>query len=119
MTAALSLSALVIAFVSVTGFLIGPLFAGKFWLPALIAGLAGLPCALAAVRMAARPSWSAAWVHGSGMVALVAVAIDAAHYYVALDFPGNYYGWGLIGPYCACLTLVAHASWRRGAAAKS
>ena len=52
---------------------------------------------------------------GRGLHALqdaAATALDAAHYYWKLDIPGNYYGWGQIGPFCASLLLVARAARR-------
>ncbi|MBK7365403.1 MAG: hypothetical protein IPI97_10550 [Nitrosomonas sp.] len=99
-----------ILLVSFSGFLFGQLFFGQFSISASIAGIAGLICAFAGFGVTggaikARPI--ALW---SGLLALIGVALDAADYYLNYAIPGNYYAWGLIGPYCGAALFVAYVS---------
>lgn len=113
MPAALSISAVLIGFVAASGFLFGQLFFGHFSFPASLAGVAGLACSFGAFNMAGRPAWAPAWVAWAGIAALAGVAMDAAHYYLYLAIPGNYYAWALIGPFAACTAFVAFVARRR------
>ncbi len=112
MTFALVAAAACIAFVAGVGLLFGQLFAGHFSVTATVAGVAGLGAAVSALGLTADARWAprAGWL--SSLVAFVAALLDAAHYYWKLDIPGNYYGWGQMGPFCASLLFVAFAARR-------
>ncbi len=113
MKAALTVSALLLAFVASSGFIFGQAFFGLFSVPASIAGLGGLLTACGAFGLAWGASWAPRPALWSGIATVVGVVLDAAHYYLYAAIPGNYYAWAMIGPFAACAAFVAVVAARR------
>lgn len=117
MPAALILSALLTGFVAISGFLFGQLFVGHFSVIACVVGFAGLASAVGAIRLAGGSGPGPRWVKWACLAAVLGVIADAADYYLHLAIPGNYYAWGLIGPYALCLCFIGVTAHRRSAQA--
>lgn len=113
MSTALTVSALYAGFVAISGFLFGQLFVGHFSIVASVVGVAGITAAAGALMLANRSGHTPPWVQWSSLVALIGVIADAANYYLYLAIPGNYYAWGLIGPFAACLGFIGLTARRR------
>ncbi|HMV12595.1 MAG TPA: hypothetical protein PKD88_01320 [Nitrosomonas sp.] len=99
-----------ILLIAPTGFLMGQLFFGHFSIAASLAGSAGLICAFAGFGVIGGAIKARSIAFWSGLFALIGVAFDAADYYLNYAIPGNYYAWGLIGPYCCAIIFVAYVS---------
>ncbi len=114
MSAALSISRALVAFVAASGFLFGQLFFGTFELHATIAGVAGLLAVLLGLVPARAGKGPAALAALCCLAALAAAGVDVADYY--RDYnpnSGSYYPWILVAPFCiGLLVLLFHAIGR-------
>lgn len=99
-----------ILLIAPTGFLMGQLFFGHFSIAASLAGTAGLICAFAGFSVTGGAIKARSIAFWSSLFALMGVALDAADYYINYAIPGNYYAWGIMGPYCCAVIFVAYVS---------
>lgn len=110
MTAILSISRAVVAFVAAAGFLFGQLFSGTFTLGASLAGFMGIAACALSLLSEGKPLLSG-FLLVCCAASVAGVGLDVWRYYTELDSPGNYYAWFLVGPYLVALAVIAQAAW--------
>lgn len=85
----------------------GQLFAGRLLPTACAMALSGGAAAVLGLGLVGGKAHWARPAMIAGALGVLSVAADAAYYYKHLAIPGNYYGWGLFGPFAAALAVVA------------
>jgi len=107
MDALLLISRGYVVVMAAVGFLFGQIFFATFTFGGTLAGVFGVIAGL--LGCIKGNALRNRLVIFACTAATVGVGLDAYHYYKYLDIPGNYYAWVLIGPFVACLALIAMA----------
>lgn len=89
---------------------------GALWIghltPGIVAGLCAFSAAfIPATRPGSIDKRSRA-IFALSVIGFVLQVADVAYYYIAMNIPGNYYGWGAGVVYFATLAAMAWVGWR-------
>ena len=103
------LASVYLVFVAVVGYGFGQLFFGTFSLVSTICALSALGSVFGAA-LCAGWKWCQASLAFLSLVAIICFVLEVIDYYQRLDIPGNYFAWGMLGPFVASLLIIFAAN---------